>query len=209
MRFLEEGLIGDVADIYELTEEQLVELDAVRRGLRPQPAGRDRGLPLAAVQARPLRARAGRGGLGDRRGARRALRLDRRPARGRPGADRGGRGGGADPGDADRRGARRRADLELIEKLREKGLRLEPDASERRDEGGPLEGKTFVLTGTLPDLTREEATEMIKAAGGKVAGSVSKKTDYVVAGESPGSKLAKAEKLGVEILDEAGLLALL
>jgi DNA ligase (NAD+) len=73
----------------------------------------------------------------------------------------------------------------------------------------PLAGKTFVLTGTLPSLTREEAAATIKAAGGKIVNSVSKKTDYVVAGESPGSKLAKAEELGTEVLDEAGLRALL
>ena len=98
---------------------------------------------------------------------------------------------------------------ELIEKLREKGLRLELDPSELRQAGGPLEGKTLVLTGTLDELTREEAAALIKAAGGKVVNSVSKKTDYVVAGDNPGSKLAKAEKLGTEILDEAGLRALL
>jgi DNA ligase (NAD+) len=97
----------------------------------------------------------------------------------------------------------------LIEKLREKGLRLEADESERRPSGGPLEGKTVVLTGTLPELTRDEAAALVKSAGGKVVNSVSKKTDYVVAGESPGSKLAKAESFGTEILDEAGLLALL
>ncbi len=93
----------------------------------------------------------------------------------------------------------------LIEKLRQKGLRLEADESERRATGGPLEGKTVVLTGTLPELTREEAAALVKAAGGKVTSSVSKKTDYVVAGDSPGSKLAKAEKFGTEVLDEAGL----
>jgi DNA ligase (NAD+) len=70
-------------------------------------------------------------------------------------------------------------------------------------------GKTFVLTGTLPTLKRTEATKRIKAAGGKVSGSVSKKTDYVVAGDEPGSKHDKAQSLGVEIIDEAGLLTLL
>jgi DNA ligase (NAD+) len=74
---------------------------------------------------------------------------------------------------------------------------------------GLLAGKTFVLTGTLPTLSRDEAGALIEAAGGKVSGSVSKKTSYVVAGLEAGSKLAKAESLGIALLDEAGLLALL
>ncbi|GAB5558909.1 MAG: NAD-dependent DNA ligase LigA [Synoicihabitans sp.] len=84
-----------------------------------------------------------------------------------------------------------------------------PTAPHTDGGGTRFAGKTFVLTGTLPTLTRNEAAELIEAAGGKVSGSVSKKTTYVVAGESAGSKLAKAEKLGVEVIDEAGLQALL
>jgi DNA ligase (NAD+) len=96
---------------------------------------------------------------------------------------------------------------ELIGALRRRGLRFEEEGPPPGE--GPFSGKTFVLTGTLPDLTREEATERITAAGGRVTSSVSKKTDYVVAGDSPGSKLEKAERLGVTVLDEAGLLELL
>ncbi|HLY02157.1 MAG TPA: NAD-dependent DNA ligase LigA [Candidatus Cybelea sp.] len=95
----------------------------------------------------------------------------------------------------------------MIERLREAGVVM--SAPKRVKTGGALSGKTFVLTGTLPNLTREEAAEMIVAAGGKVTGSVSKKTDYVVAGSEPGSKLTKAEQLGIDILDESALQALL
>ena len=69
--------------------------------------------------------------------------------------------------------------------------------------GKNFAGRTFVLTGALATMTRQQAKEMIAAAGGKVSGSVSRSTDYIVVGESPGSKLAKAQQLGVEILDEA------
>ena len=74
---------------------------------------------------------------------------------------------------------------------------------------GPLDGRTIVVTGTLEGFTRQEAEEAVRAAGGKVAGSVSKKTDFVVAGENAGSKLTKAQELGVPVLDEAGFRALL
>ena len=98
---------------------------------------------------------------------------------------------------------------DLIARLRGHGLRMEDEGPPPGADDGPLAGKTLVLTGTLPGLTREEATERVEAAGGKVTGSVSKKTDYVVAGEDPGTKYTKAQELGTEILDEDGLLALL
>jgi DNA ligase (NAD+) len=209
LRFLELGLIADVADIYELSEEKLTELDrfgetSTRNLLAAIDDSRSRpfkrllyalGLPgVGYVTAEAL---------ADHFGSIDALHE-------------------ADPERIEKvegvgpimavQIAESLADertWELVEKLRAKGLRLEQDDSERRATGGPLEGKTFVLTGALPSLTREEAGAAIKQAGGKVVSSVSKKTDYVVAGESPGSKLAKAEELGTEILDEPGLLALL
>jgi len=98
--------------------------------------------------------------------------------------------------------------LEVVSRLRDAGVRW-PETSGMQQSAGILAGKTLVLTGSLPTLTRDAAKEKIEAAGGKVAGSVSKKTDYVVAGEEAGSKLAKAQELGVTILDEAGLLSLL
>jgi DNA ligase (NAD+) len=94
----------------------------------------------------------------------------------------------------------------LIDKLRAAGLNL---TAEKRKKSSQLEGLTFVLTGTLPNLTREDAKARIEAAGGRVSGSVSKKTHYVVAGEDAGSKLDKARELGVQVLDEPGLVELL
>ena len=99
--------------------------------------------------------------------------------------------------------------VEVVEQLRAAGVTwAESDGTEDRTPK-PLAGKTFVLTGTLPTLSRDAAKELIEAAGGKVAGSVSKKTHYVVAGEEAGSKLDKARELQITVLDEAGLLALL
>jgi len=205
LRFLQEGLISDVADIYDLTEERLVQLD--RFG---ETSARNLVASIEASKQRPFKRvlyALGLPGVGsvtaealaDHFGSIDALHE-------------------ADPEAIEEvegvgpimavQIAESLADeptWALVEKLREKGVRLEADASERRREDGPLKGKTVVLTGTLPELTREEAAAMVKSAGGKVTSSVSKKTDYVVAGDNPGSKLAKAEKFGTEILDEAGL----
>jgi DNA ligase (NAD+) len=207
-RFLAEGLIGDVADIYALTEEQLVGLEgfgaisarnllAAIEGSKEVPFFRvlyGLGIPgIGYVNARNLSAQfrsmdalmaatpeeiVETPGIGDVLASTIAETLAEDRTR------------------------------ELIERLRGHGLKMEEEGPLPGTEG-PLVGKTFVLTGTLPDLSRERATEMIEAAGGKVTGSVSKKTDYVVAGSEPGSKLAKAEKLGVEVIDGDALLALL
>jgi DNA ligase (NAD+) len=112
-----------------------------------------------------------------------------------------------------------RHNLEVIEQLRASGVRWKESEDGRTHRAGAVSGattgrgkvrgKTFVLTGSLPTLTRDEAKEKLEAQGGKVTGSISKKTDFVVAGAEPGSKFDKAVKLGITILDEAGLLKLL
>ncbi|MEO8096687.1 MAG: NAD-dependent DNA ligase LigA [Acidobacteriota bacterium] len=98
---------------------------------------------------------------------------------------------------------------ELVERLRAERLQFTSEVRTKIAKQGKLAGVTFVLTGTLPNLTREEATERIEAEGGKVTSAVSKKTGYVVAGADPGSKLDKANTLGVRVLDEEGLRSLL
>jgi DNA ligase (NAD+) len=97
---------------------------------------------------------------------------------------------------------------EVVEQLRACGITW-PEGEPQRQAPRPLAGKTIVLTGTLPTLSRDEARDLLEAAGAKVAGSVSKKTDYVVAGSEAGSKLEKAQALGVPVLDEDGLRALI
>jgi DNA ligase (NAD+) len=98
----------------------------------------------------------------------------------------------------------------LIERLRTAGLNFTSNTSQPRQTGNSaIAGRTFVLTGTLPTLKREEAVAKIEASGGKISSSVSKKTDYVVAGEEAGSKLAKAQELGLKVIDETALLKLL
>jgi DNA ligase (NAD+) len=99
----------------------------------------------------------------------------------------------------------------LVARLRQAGVNFKSELYQPRgadEQGGRFAGKTFVLTGTLPNLKREEAAAKVEALGGKVSGSVSKKTDFVVAGEEAGSKLDKAQKLGVKIIDEAEFLKL-
>ncbi|HYC82457.1 MAG TPA: NAD-dependent DNA ligase LigA [Solirubrobacterales bacterium] len=206
--FLEKGVITDVADIYDLTAERLVELD--RFG---ETSARNLVAAIEASRQRPFKRvlyALGLPGVGyvtaealaDHFGSIDALRE-------------------ADPEQIEEvegvgpimaeQIAENLADdptWALVERLKSKGLKLEADPSERRASGGPLEGKTVVLTGTLPELTREEAAALVKSAGGKVTNSVSKKTDYLIAGDNPGSKLAKAEKFETEILDEDGLKAL-
>jgi DNA ligase (NAD+) len=98
---------------------------------------------------------------------------------------------------------------EVIKQLRERGVRCPAMQSATATEDSPFAGKTWVLTGSLSTMTREQAQEKILELGGKVSGSVSKKTDYVIAGEDAGSKLRKAHELGVKVISEQEFVALL
>jgi len=97
----------------------------------------------------------------------------------------------------------------LIARLKAAGVNMESQLPETGTEAGPLSGKVFVLTGTLSSMSREAAQQALEALGAKVTGSVSRKTNYVVAGSDAGSKLEKARQLGVETLDEEAFLALI
>ena len=205
MRFLDEGLITDPASIYDLTAERIAELDgfgetsanALMReieGSKESPFGRvlyALGLPgIGWVNAAAIAEHFGSIDALIAADAEAITEVE---------------GIGPVLAESLREELADDAVLELIARLRERGLRFEVTAAERRAESGPLDGKTFVLTGTLPELSRDEATRLIRAAGGKVTGSVSKNTDYLVAGDSPGTKLAKAEEVGTEVIDEGGL----
>ena len=207
-RFLQDGLITGVADIYELTEEKLVGLDgfgevsarnllAAIEGSREVPFFRvlyALGVPgIGYVNARALAAQFR---SMDALMAASAEEIEQTE------------GIGPVLARTIVETLAEKRTRELIERLRGYGLKME-DEGPPPGADGKLAGLIFVLTGTLPDLSRERAAKMIEAAGGKVTGSVSKRTTYVVAGSEPGSKLARAEQLGVDVIDKERLLELL
>jgi DNA ligase (NAD+) len=205
-RFYNEGLVRALPDLYKLTVEQLEQLDGFqRRSAENLIASIDRsrerpfhrvlyalGIPgIGAVNARLLVAR--------------FPSIDQLLAASKEELEEVEGMGPVLAGVVHDTLAEKR-NRQLIDDLRKAGLQMEEETRAAAGDGDlPLAGKTFVLTGTLEGLTREEATERITARGGKVTGSVSRKTDYVVAGADPGSKLDKAQELGRPILDEAGL----
>jgi DNA ligase (NAD+) len=207
-RFLSDGLISNVADIYELEKERLMELEgfgeiSAQNLLNAIEASKQvpffrvlyaLGIPgIGYVNAKNI---AGHFRSFDALAAATTEQIVETPGIGEVLAD------------TIRQTLDEERTQELIERLRGHGLKMEEEGPIPGTEG-PLVGQTFVLTGTLPNLSREKAAELIEAAGGKVTGSVSKKTTFVVAGSEPGSKLAKAEKLGVEVIDEERLNELL
>ena len=205
-QMLDRGLVRSVADLYSLTEEQLVSLErfgtkSARTLLseieRSKHAGLARvlmGLGIRFVGERTAEAVAQEFGSMDAIMNASAEELEHVEEV------------GPRISEAITDFFARPANRELIDRLKAAGVEMTAEKNQRTTQ---LAGLTFVLTGTLPNLTREEAKARIEAAGGKVAGSVSKKTSYVVAGEEAGSKLDKAHELKIPVLDEAGLLALL
>ena len=205
-QLLEKELVRSVADLYRLTEEQLVSLDRwgkkSAQGLlgqieRSKHAGLARvlmGLGIRFVGERTAEEIAQEFGSMDAIVNASAEELERVEEV------------GPRISEAITDFFARPANRELIEQLKTLGVGM---TAEKKQRSTQLAGLTFVLTGTLPNLSREDAKAKIEAAGGKVSGSVSKKTNYVVAGEDAGSKLEKAEQLKVPVIDEAGLLNLL
>jgi DNA ligase (NAD+) len=203
-QFLQAGLVHDVADLYRLDAATLQTLDRFGRQsaeqlVRAVAASRERplslllfGLGIRHVGKTVAQLLARRFGSMDR-----LMRASEDEINAVPGV-------GSAIAEAVVHFFEEPRNRRLIERLREAGLNFTEPAVGSED--GPLAGKTYVLTGTLPTLSRAEATARIEGAGGRVAASVSKATDAVVAGEDPGSKLEKARTLGVEIIDEAELL---
>ena len=203
-QLLDAGLIADVADLYELTAEQLVELDRFAEQSATQLVS-----AIAASREQPLSILLF--GLGIRHvGKTVAALLARRFGTMAALAEASEEAIGSVPGigrtiaEAVAAFFSERRNRTLIGRLAGAGLNFtEPTAG---SPDGPLAGKTYVLTGTLPTLSRSDAGSLIEKAGGRVAGSVSGRTDAVVAGEEAGGKLEKAKSLGVEVIDEAELL---
>jgi DNA ligase (NAD+) len=205
-QLLERGLVKSVADLYSLTEVQLVDLErfaekSARTLLneieRSKKAGLARvlmGLGIRFVGERTAELLAQEFGSMDAIMEASAEELERVEEV------------GPRISEAILDFFARPANRTLVQHLKDAGVEM---TAEKKQRSSQLAGFTFVLTGTLPSLTRDEAKARIEAAGGKVSGSVSKKTSYVVAGEEAGSKLDKAQELKIPILDEAGLLALL
>jgi DNA ligase (NAD+) len=203
MALVEKGFVLDPADIYSLTAEQLAELDgfadkSITNLLTQIEGSKDRplwrllvGLNIRHVGSHVAQLLADAFGSTDELAAASVDDIDDVPSIG-PEIAASVREWFDDP-----------ENIALVERLRAAGVRTADPVETRRPAEGSLTGKTIVLTGTMEGLTRDEATEMAEAAGGRVASSVSKKTDFVVAGENAGSKLAKAEGLGVEVIDEA------
>jgi DNA ligase (NAD+) len=206
-QLLAQGLVSSVSDLYHLTEDQLSSLDRMGKKSAAKVVGntsKSKQQPLARVLnglGIPF--------VGERTAqilADHFLSLDKIAAAGtdelQQAPEVGPKVAAAirDFFDEERNRA-------LVERLRDAGLQFQQE--KRQTRGGKLTGLTFVLTGTLPTLTREEAQQRLEAAGAKVAGSVSRKTNYVVAGDEAGSKLDKARELRVTVLSEEELLAML
>lgn len=206
---LSRGLVKNLADLYDLQEQQLIELDRMGKksaskiisnieASRKRPLNRVlNGLGIPFVGERTAQILAAHFGSLDMLAKASEIELQKAQEIGPKVAA------------SIRQFFAEAHNLELIERLRAAGLQFTYDGPKPEAQGGPLSGKTFVLTGTLPTLKREEAKERIEEAGGKVVGSVSTKTSFVVAGDEAGSKLDKARSLEVPVLDEHALLAML
>ena len=202
-QFVTDKLITDVADIFSLTTSQLLSLEGfaekkAENVLSSIDAGRSRPLHrlLAALGIRGV-GEVAAGDLASHFGSLEALqKADTESLTQIEGV-------GENTATSIVDWFARPANKKLLAKLKKAGVN--PTVVVRKVEGGVFSGQTFVITGTLPNWSRDEAKVFIEERGGKVTDSVSKKTDYLVLGESPGSKLAKAQSLGVAILDEAQL----
>ena len=207
-QLLSEGVISDAADLYQLTAERLAKLEGFA-----EISAQSLVAAIDASKAQPFaRVLYGLGieGIGEVNARNLAQRMRSMAALSQASPDEIAQTPGIGPvlANAIAEELREEAMVALISRLTEAGLQMQEEEGLAPGDG-PLDGVAIVLTGSLPTLTREQATQRILAAGGRVSSSISKKTDYLVAGESPGSKLAKAERLGVKVLDEAGLIGLL